>query len=321
MKVKPGELDCPDPGPKEVRIRTKACGICAGDRYAFLGKKGVRYPFPGGHEPVGEVESAGPSVTRFQPGDIVTMVPYVPFPWSLNPSFSEYTIASEHMVAKVPKGAEPSFWIGEPVACVVNGVRYAGVQPYDNVVVVGLGFMGLMLIQGLSRTPLKTLVAVEFNDYRLGLAKEFGADLCLNPRDQNVTKEIYAVTDGVGADVVIEAAGSNSALESAVDLCGKQARLLIFANHIGKRTLNLGIWHGKGLKVFNPSPMASLDFAKDFQAAVVLMKKGIYKLDKLITHSGTLDEAQRVFEASIVGYDSENIMSCEKGYIKGIITF
>jgi len=320
-KVEPGELDCPDPGPKEVRIRTMACGICAGDRYAFLGIHGGGYPFPGGHEPVGEVESVGSNVTRFQPGDSVTAVPYVPYPWSLSPSFSEYTVASERKVAKIPKDADPCLWIGEPVACIVNGVRYANVQPYDNVVVVGSGFMGLMLIQGLSRTPLKTLVAVDVNDERLSLAKEFGADLCLNPKVHDVRKEIDALTEGVGADVVVEAAGSNSALILAADLCRKQARLLIFGNHMGKRTLNLGVWHYKGLKVFNPSPMASPDFAKDFQTAVRLMKKGVYKLDKLITHRGTLDEAQRVFEASAAGYDPDGIILCEREYIKGAITF
>lgn len=312
-KVKVGELDCPDPQSGEVRIRTRACGICAGDRYAFLGNG--RYPFPGGHEPVGEVESVGSNVTRFRRGDLVTAVPYVPYPWSLSPSLSEHVIASERMVAKIPRNADPCLWIGEPVACVVNGVRCVSAQPYDNIVIVGSGFMGLLLIQGLSKTPLKTLVAVDLKDERLSLAKEFGADLCLNPKTQDVRKEIDDITGGLGADVVVEAAGTNSALTLASDLCRTQARLIVFSNHVGERTLNLGVWHGKGLKVFNPSPMASPDFAKDFQAAVRLMEKGVYRLTKLVTHRGTLDEAQRIFEISTIGYDSEG-----KEYIKGVIT-
>jgi len=314
-KVKTGELDCPDPQPREVRIRTKVCGVCAGDRYAFLGENGRSYPFPGGHEPVGEIESVGSDVTGFRPGDIVTAVPYVPYPWSLSPSFSTYVVASDRMVVKIPRDADPCLWIGEPVACAVNGVQYANIQPSDNVVVVGSGFMGLLLIQGLSKTSLKTLVAVDLKDERLSLANEFGADLCLNSATQNPRKEIHSITDGLGADVVVEAAGSNSALALAADLCRKQGRLIIFANHVGERTLNLSVWHGKGLKIFNPSPMASPDFAKDFQAAVVLMKKGVYRLDKLITHRGTLDEAQRIFEISASGYDPDG-----KAYIKGVIT-
>jgi threonine dehydrogenase-like Zn-dependent dehydrogenase len=321
-KVEIGEFECPEPGPNEVRIKTIACGICTGDRYAFLGIHGSKYPFSGGHEPVGDIESVGSNVTHFKPGDRVTAVPYVPYPWSLNPSFSEYTIASERKVAKIPGNADPCLWIGEPVACIVNGVRYANVQPYDNVVVIGTGFMGLLLIQGLSQTPLNTLIAIDLNDERLRLAKEFGADICLNPNVHDVRKEINSITNGLGADIVVEAAGSNSALLLAADLCGKQARLLIFGNHIGKRILNLGIWHYKGLKVFNPSPMASPDFAKDLQTAVNLMKKGVYKLDKLITHRGTLNEAQHIFEAAAEDYDpNDSFISCEKGYIKGVITF
>jgi len=321
-KVEIGELECPKPGPNEVRIKTIACGICTGDRYAFLGIHESKYPFPGGHEPVGEIESVGSNVTHFKPGDRVTAVPYVPYPWSLNPSFSEYTIASERNVAKVPGNADPCLWIGEPIACIVNGVRYADVQPYDNVIVIGTGFMGLLLIQGLSQTPLNTLIAIDLNDERLRLAKEFGANVCLNPNVHDVRKEINSITNGLGADIVVEAAGSNSALLLAADLCRKQARLLIFGNHKGKRILNLGIWHHKGLKVFNPSPWASPDFAKDLQTAVNLMKKGVYKLDKLITHRGTLDEAQHIFEVAAVDYEpNEGLVSCKKGYIKGVITF
>ena len=321
-KVEIGEFDCPNPGPREVRIRTMACGICTGDRYAFLGVHGGRYPFPGGHEPVGEVESVGSNVTRFKPGDLVTAVPYVPYPWSLNPAFSEYTIASEDMVAKIPENADPCLWIGEPVACIVNGLRYANVQPYDNVVVVGTGFMGLLLIQGLSHTPLNTLIAVDLNDDRLSLAKEFGADFCFNPRIHEVKREVNALTNGIGADIVIEAAGTNSALLLAADLCRQQAKLLIFGNHVGKRTLNLGIWHSKGLKVFNPSPMASPNFSKDFQTAVKLMKKGVYKLDKLVTHRESFEKAQEIFETAAADYDPDDgLVLCEKGYIKGAITF
>lgn len=68
--------------------------------------------------------------------------------------------------------------------------------------------------------------------------------------------------------------------------------------------------------------MASPDFAKDLQTAVNLMRKKVYKLDKLITHRGTLDKAQQVFEAAAVDYDqNDSLLSCKKGYIKGVITF
>jgi len=288
----------------EVLIRTKACGICKLDINSFTGKIKGDYLKRPGHEGVGIVEEVGKEVYGLKPGDKVAAVGAG--------AFGTYFKAKRDMVAKIPQGTEEfEYWIAEPVACVVNAVRATSIQPGDTVVIIGCGYMGLLLTQALPKEYITHLFCIDIDDERLGLAKEFGADTILN---SNQTDVVEYIKDKIGeVDVVIEAAGVKGTLDIATQLLRKGGKLVIFGYHVDKEIVNTGAWHVKGLWVLNPSPMLSSNFSKDFQDAVKLMKKGTFNQKKLITHKFAFSEIQEAFS-----FISKNKPS---DYIKGVITY
>jgi len=307
------EIDVDKPGMNEVLIETKACGICMGDIYTFQGK------LPGskvmGHEGVGVVAQVGEGVKNVQVGDKVTTLG--------GPAFAEYYKTDCRSVAKIPCGVEDlACWISEPLACVVNGIRGSEIQIGDNVCLIGCGYMGLLLIQAMPKNMLGSLVALDVQNERLKMAKQFGADHVLNPEEADVVREVRGLLSGE-ADIVIEASGAPATLHLATELVrggwaketGRMVqggKIVIFGRHVLDEMVPTEKWHTKGLAVLNTAPSSSSDFNRDFCDAVNLLRKGVFDQKPLITHRFPYEDVQTAFETA-----SEK----RKGYIKGVITF
>ena len=308
--VKAGEVEireAPKPKPKrnELLIKVKACGICAFDIYAFQGKVSFEeYLEHPGHEFVGVVEGFGEEVSGFSVGDAVSGLG--------SGAFAEYITVSAEAVEKVPVvGNNFSVWISEPVACVVNGIRSLEIEPGDSVLLIGCGYMGLLMVQGIPAKLLKYFVVADVIEERLSLAKAFGAEIALNPRDPGFEGEIKEIAPR-GFDIVIEASGAKGALDMATNLVREGGTLCVFGYHVGREEVPTGDWHIKGLKILNSAPNFSRNFLKDLRDGTALMKKGTFKQDKLITHTFQYTEAQKAFEF---------VASKPQGYIKGTILF
>jgi len=289
--------------PDEALIRTKACGICKLDINSFIGKFKDSYSHHPGHEGVGIIEEVGKDVQEFKTGDKVAAVG--------SGAFGTYFKAHQDMVAKIPQEIKDfEYWISEPCACVVNGLRAVNIQPGDIVVIIGCGYMGLLLIQGIPKNFVSHLFCIDVDDKKLQLAKKFGADTILNPNHVDVVDYIRNQVGEV--DIVIEAAGVKGTLEVATKLLRQGGKLSIFGYHIDPEIIDTGTWHAKGLWVLNPSPMLSLNFSKDFQDAVKLMRKGVFTQQQLITHKFPFPKIQEAFSF---------IASNPSDYIKGVILF
>ncbi len=296
------EIDVEEPSKNEVLIRTKACGICMWEINVFQGKipgEGVM-----GHEGAGIVAAVGEAVKNVKVGDKVTALG--------GSAFAEFFKSDYRNVAKVPDDVKDfSYWISEPIACVVNGIRGSEIRIGDNVCLIGCGYMGLLLIQAMPRTNINRLVALDIQDERLKLAKKFGAESVFNPKKVDVVKEVREIFGGE-ADVVIEASGASGTLYLATDLLRPGGKLVIFGMHIMDEKVPTAAWHMKGLKILNTTPNFSLDFNKDFYDAVNLLKKGVINQEPLITHRFSYKEPEKAFK-----------IASEKppDYIKGVITF
>ena len=289
--------------PNEILVRTKVCGICKFDINAFSGKIKDSYLNELGHEGVGIVEKVGEEVGEFKPGDKVAAVG--------RGAFGKCFRANENMAAKIPQETEDfEYWIAEPVACVVNGLRSTTIQPGDTVAVIGCGYMGLLLTQGLPKEYIAHLFCIDMDDERLELAREFGADTILNSIQTNVVE--YIKSEKGEVDVVIEAAGAKGTSDIATELLRKGGKFIIFGHHVEEELVDMGAWHMKGLRILNPSPMLSSNFSKDFQDAVKLMKRGTFAQKKLITHTFAFSEIQKAFSF---------ISSKPPHYIKGVILY
>jgi len=297
------EEEVPSPGGEDVLIKVKACGICTGDIYGFSGYPvWFRLPSPLGHEPAGEVVEIGADVTRFSRSDHVTAL--------AGPGFSDFVLVNESYVEKIPRNMPFEYAIGEPLACVVNAVRLVNPKLGDNVAVVGTGFMGLLLVQALSRLGLNILAGVDVNDERLRLAEHYGVNIALNPKERDIVKETLAITEGKGFDAVIEATGNPEGVALATRLVKRKGRLAIFSYHPNPVKVDLREWDSKGLEVIMTNPSRAEDMRENLRIAVRMMARGVFNLEKLVTHKWFLNDIQEAFE-----YASKK----PADYIKGVI--
>jgi 2-desacetyl-2-hydroxyethyl bacteriochlorophyllide A dehydrogenase len=302
-KINLVEEEVPSLGREDVLIKVGACGICTGDLYGFSGYPvWFKLPSPLGHEPSGEVVEVGNDVTRFSKGDHVTALG--------GPGFSDFVLVNESYVEKVPENVPFECVIGEPLACVVNAVRLIYPKIGDNVAVVGTGFMGLLLIQALSHLSLSVLVGVDLNNERLRLAKHYGANMVLNPSEGDIAKETLVMTDGKGFDTVIEATGDPRGVGLATRLVRRRGKLAIFSYHPNPVSVDLREWDSKGLEVIMTNPSRAEDMRDNLKIAVRMMSRGVFNLEKLITHKWVLNDIQKAFE-----YASKKLGD----YIKGVI--
>jgi len=297
------EVEVPKIGDDEVLIQTKCCGICKSDINFYLGKlggpEGVR-----GHEGTGTVVEVGRMVKQIKSDDKVTSLG--------GPAFAEFYKTNHRNVAKIPDDIEEfEFWISEPLACVVNGIRGSGIQIGDNVCVIGCGYMGLLLIQAMPKNILNNLTAIDINNKRLALSEKFGAENTINPDKEDPINETRKIIHGE-YDVVIESAGLPGTIDLATKLTRQGGNLIIFGYHVSEETVPVNSWHTKGINVLNISPNFSKNFNKDFHDAVKLLNKGTFNQRPLITHRASHHEAEKIFKVAVKKPDD---------YIKGVITF
>lgn len=306
------ETEVDRPRRNEVLVKTRACGICMGDVYVFRGK------IPGGqvmgHEGVGLVSEIGGDVKNVKVGDKVT---------TLGGAFAEYYNTDWRNVEKIPEDEEElAYWISEPAACAVNGIRGSEIQIGDNVCLIGCGYMGLLLIQVMPKTNINNLIALDIQNQRLELAREFGAEHIINPKEVDAVREVRGILGG-GADVVIEASGAPGTLNLATELVRggweketgrpvQGGKIVIFGRHVVDEKVPTEKWHGKGTKILNTAPASSSNFNKDFHDAVNLLRKGVFNQKPLITHQFSYKKAAKAFKTA---------SDKPADYIKGVITF
>lgn len=177
--------------------------------------------------------------------------------------------------------------------------------------VIGCGFMGLLLIQLASLRSPSSIAAIDINDERLKLAADLGADLTINPHEVDAVKYVRGFTNGRGADVVIEATGEQTPLDMATEMVKIRGRLVIFGYHVGEsRSINMQMWNWKGLDVINAHERESEVYMEGMRIGIMLLSKGKIKLKTLITHRYPLTEINRAFD---------NVDMKVRGLIKAVV--
>ena len=146
-------VEGPDPGPRpgEVLVRVTACGVCASELHPWV--EGAGAPRRLGHEPVGVVAAVGPGVDRFREGDRVTGL--------FKQAYAECVLADATNLLPVPAGLPDEAALGEPLACLINAQRRTPVALADKVALVGLGYMGLGMLQLLKLRGPSLVVAID----------------------------------------------------------------------------------------------------------------------------------------------------------------
>ncbi|MBR4768277.1 MAG: zinc-dependent alcohol dehydrogenase family protein, partial [Lachnospiraceae bacterium] len=240
-----GELPEPPLGAGDVRIRVAYCGICGSDLHKFEGKANthpIRYPVALGHEISGVVAAVGENVTNFRPGDRVTADPN----WSCGkcrycragkPSFcerargvvkgmAEYVSVPEENVYALPDNLSlRDAALAEPLACCLHGIDLLDVRQGERVVLVGLGAIGLIMMQLLRRTGAASITVVEYAAEKRELALSLGATEFVCSKDEEALERYLKTPSG---DKVIECVGRGAAQQIALSAADKGATVVLF---------------------------------------------------------------------------------------------
>jgi L-iditol 2-dehydrogenase len=308
--VRVEQMEVPEPGPGEMLVQVKACGLCGSDLMEWYADS--KAPAVLGHEPVGFVSRLGSDVDGFVPGDRVFVhhhVPCLACHYCLRGNFSccetfkrngidpggfaEYIRVSrlnvERDVLRLPDTlAFEEATLIEPTACAIRGVKRAVVSPGDTIFIIGAGVSGLLFTQLCKLWGAGLTVVSDPVNYRLQKATELGADVVVNPAEEDVQTALDGPTHGVGADVVIVTVGSASVIEQGLRLLSKGGTVLIYAPLAPGDTVGVDMCD----LLFSEKTVASTYSCgpDDTRLALDFIHEGRVRTAGLVTHRFGLDE-------------------------------
>jgi len=235
------DVPVPVPGPGELLVKVKACGVCHTDLHAASGDWPVKPqpPFIPGHEVAGVVAALGPGVTDFKLGDAVGVAwlhdaclrcEYCETGWetlcehqhntgySVNGGFAEYVIASAAFAARLPANVDLA--AVAPILCAgvttYKGLKETDTRPGEWVVITGIGGLGQVAIQYAKAMGLK-VIALDIAEDKLKLARDTGADHAVNALSADAVESVLRTTGG-GAHGILVTAVSTSAFAQALKM-------------------------------------------------------------------------------------------------------
>ncbi|HUS59324.1 MAG TPA: zinc-binding dehydrogenase, partial [Planctomycetota bacterium] len=186
-------------------------------------------------------------------------------------------------LVKLPKEVDPVWAMGEPLACTVHaGARFC-IRPGDRVAVVGSGFMGLLCLQLARLMGAGSLAAFDLLPWRLETARKFGAQLTFVPPPDGPQT---VIRDAGECHVVIEAAGTQSALDMCTDLVAFHGRLLIVGYHQsnnGMRSVPMALWNWKAIDVINGHVRRDDEKRDAMAAGIEMIRSGGLDMKSLVT--------------------------------------
>jgi S-(hydroxymethyl)mycothiol dehydrogenase len=317
------DIVIPDPGPGEVVVDITACGVCHTDLTYREGGINDDYPFLLGHEAAGTVESIGAGVTAVEPGDFVILNwravcgqcrackrgrPQLCFDTfnaeqkmtltdgtELTPAlgigaFADKTLVHAGQCTKVDAAADPA--VAGLLGCgVMAGIGAAintgAITRDDTVAVIGCGGVGDAAIAGAALVGAKRIIAIDTDNTKLDWARKFGATHTINARDLDVVKTVQDLTDGFGANVVIDAVGRPETWKQA-----------FYARDLAGTVVLVGV----------PTPDMRLDMPlvdffwygdclpeRDFPTLIDLYLQGRLPLEKFVSERIGLDDVEEAF--------------------------
>ncbi len=332
------DIVIPDPGPGEVVVAIQACGVCHTDLTYREGGINDEYPFLLGHEAAGIVESIGEGVTHVEVGDFVVLNwravcgecrackrgrPHLCFDTfnatqkmtltdgtELSPAlgigaFADKTLVHQGQCTKVDSTADPA--VAGLLGCgVMAGIGAAintgAINRDDTVAVIGCGGVGDAAIAGAALVGARRIIAVDVDDRKLHTAREFGATHTVNAKDLDAVATIQDLTDGFGADVVIEAVGRPETWKQAFyarDLAGTVVLVGVPTPDM-KLEMPLVDFFSRG-GALKSSWYGDCLPERDFPTLVSLYLQGRLPLEKFVSERIGLDQVEDAFHKMHAG--------------------
>jgi 2-desacetyl-2-hydroxyethyl bacteriochlorophyllide A dehydrogenase len=314
--------DVPEPElghPEDALVQVQASGICGSDLHIYHGRVPVERGFTIGHEFVGEVLAAGSSVERVAVGERVlgcfhtacgACVACVRGDYhrclrgrifghgsklgDLPGAQAERLLVprANLVLRRVPDGmsADVALFAGDVLGTGYHAIAHAGVRTGDVVAVLGLGPVGLCAVQSARAAGAAQVFAIDTVAPRLELARTFGA-VPVQLTEEEPKRVVRAATDGLGADVVVDAVGDPGPLDLAVSLARDAGTISGIGAYAGRGEVPLGLAWLKGLtfKAGLANVIAHVD------RVLALISAGVLDPSPLVTHHMALDEAPAAY--------------------------
>jgi threonine dehydrogenase-like Zn-dependent dehydrogenase len=310
------DVETPEPGPGEVRVRSVVAGVCRTDldiATGALDPRWVRFPVVPGHEWSGVVDAMGEGVVglelgrrvvcegnigcmqcaRCRAGDTHLCQSYDAVGFTRGGGWGEYVVVPARILHVLPDHVSfEAASLVEPGSCVVKALDRAHVEPAETVGVVGVGAMGALAIRIARLRSPGTIVAYGIRDEELELARALGADEVVNVSEEDAEEETRRLVGGL-LDVVVETAGAIPAVELSTRLAREGGRIVL-----------LGI-AGQGQELAIPADRIALRDLTVFGSVgyttaawskmVGLLREGLVELDPIVTHRFPLDRYDDAF--------------------------
>jgi S-(hydroxymethyl)mycothiol dehydrogenase len=323
----------PDPGPGEALVDVQACGVCHTDLHYREGGINDDFPFLLGHEAAGVVAAVGEGVTEVAPGDFVilnwravcgqcraclrgepwycfathnatqkmTLADGTPLSPALGiGAFAAKTLVAAGQCTKVNATVRPE--VAGLLGCGVMAglgaaMNTAGVRRGETVAVIGCGGVGDAAILGASVAGARTVIAIDVDDRKLEWARGFGATHTINTTSTDLVEGVQALTDGFGADVVIEAVGRPETYKAAFyarDLAGRVVLVGVPTPDMKVEIPLIDIF-GRG-GVLKSSWYGDCLPSRDFPMLVDLHLSGRLPLEKFVSETIGIGDVEAAFD-------------------------
>lgn len=294
------EVPIPRAGEGEVIIRVKRIGVCGSDIHVWHGKHPyTSYPVIQGHELSGEITEVGPGV-KFTLGDRVTVQPQVVcgncppcrggnynicnslkvMGFQTEGGAREYWRVDTEKVVKIPNTV--SFEEGamvEPLAVAVHALSRAREIKGKDLLVLGAGPIGNLVAQAAKGLGANRVMITDISDFRLQVAKEVGADFCVNPNKQDLNEMLVEKFGGKKADLILECVGSAATINQAIECARKGSEITVVGVYPEKVEVNMGFVQDRELRL-----TGTLMYKReDYLTAIDLLARKKIQAEKLIS--------------------------------------
>jgi len=328
------EVETPHAGEGEMILKVEACGICAGDVKAFKGAPSfwggdgnppyIKAPMIPGHEFVGAVVEIGSNVRgSWKIGDRICPEQIVPcqkcrfcktgqhwmcekhdlfgFQNNTNGGMTEYVRLTKEAIPYLVPANMPieKAILVEPFGCSFHCVERANIKNRDTVVLSGAGTLGLGMVGAIRQCNPKNFIVLDMKDERLEKAKEFGADLIMNPAREDVVSRIREMTDGYGCDIYIEATGHPTSVQQGLEAIRKMGTFVEFSVFKDPVTVDWSIISDR--KELNLLGSHLSPFC--YETVIEWIGNGKLPTDNVVTHKFSLDQWEEGFELAETGKD------------------
>ena len=326
------EPPMPEVGPHDVLIQVEACGVCGTDVHIYEGDKGAAEVTPPtilGHEFSGVIREVGSEVKKYKAGDRVCIDPnfycgacdpcrngvahfcenMMGYGTTVNGGFAEYCAVDERQVYLL--GENTTFEQGamaEPVACCLHGIDMCEIQPGQQVVIMGGGMIGLLMLQLAKLAGAAKVALLEPVENKREVGRKLGADVCIDPVKEDV-KERLAENGMDWVNVVIECVGRPSTIEQAIDIAGNKAVVMMFG--LTKSDEQIAV---KPFQIFQKELVLKASYINPYtqRRALDLINSGRLDVSSMVYEVCGLNELEDVLSRPEIRANGKYIISPEK---------